>query len=263
MSTPFHFNITFCIGAPRSGTTLLGSLLSEGDSCAPMLPECTFITQMIRHYHDIVHYADAQRFAAYAKKPEHLAQIYAAAIHKMTLTAASHFEQYQFQNLILKDPELTIYVDLIPTFFGTDSKVVCIVRDPRDVVASLYKVYQDKKERIDEDELIAQVFNYYWIVHQSQLAKIGSVYFVRFEKIVQKEESEFTQIEAYLGYAIGRKGFGKVFFDFDRTDATHSENYGNPIVMKPSSKTVTLLNQSFLVKIQSVFSGFNVTYNWW
>jgi hypothetical protein len=228
-----------------------------------MLPECTFITQLIRHYHDIVKYGDAQRFEAYARTPELLAQVFALTIHEMTRTAASHFDQLQFANLILKDPELTIYLDLIPTFFDADSKVVCVVRDPRDVIASLLKVYKEKNEQVDEAAQIAYVFNYYWIAHQSSQAKNGNLHVVRYERIVEKDEEEFFRLERYLGYSIGRTGFGKVFFDFDRTSATHSENYGRPIVSNPTSKAATSLSKAFVKKIECAFSGYNAIYGWW
>lgn len=258
------FNITFCIGAPRSGTTLLASLLSEGDSCAPMLPECTFITQLIQHYHNIVNYSDKQRFTTYAKSPDHLMDIYGVSIKEIILTAASHFNMLKFDQLILKDPELTLYVDLIPSFFGTNSKIVCIIRDPRDVIESIYKVYAKKNEPVVEaDALISQIFNYYWITHQSKLAKAGSIHFVQFEKIVQKNESEFSKLEAYLEYTIGREGFGNVFLEFDRTGPTYSENWGKPINTKIPHNKVSLLSPSFLEKIQSIFSGYNLIYKWW
>ncbi len=263
MSSRFPFQVTFCVGAPRSGTTLLNSLLSEGSGCTPMLPECTFISQMIRQYHDLVHYSDKQRFTAYAGTPENLAEIYSAAIDRMVLTAVSHFEGLDFRRLVLKDPELTTHVDLIPTFFGADSKVICVVRDPREVIASHRKVQQDAEKQIDDEELVATVFNYYWIAHQSKLAESGSLHFVRFDRIVAKDEHEFAQLESYLGYPVGRQGFGKVFFEFDRTEATYSENYGKPIVDPGPSKTEAFLTEPLLERIQDVFSGYNQTYRWW
>lgn len=45
-------NNVLVIGAPRSGATLIGGLLCAGDQSFPMLPECTYITQIIRHFHE-------------------------------------------------------------------------------------------------------------------------------------------------------------------------------------------------------------------
>jgi hypothetical protein len=228
----------------------------------PMLPECTFITQLIRHYHEITNYSDEQRFSAYAINQDNLAKIFSKSINGMALTAASHFEDLEFIHLILKDPELTLYLDQIPTFFGTDCKIVCVIRDPREVIASLYKVHMDKKENVNKDDLIADVFNYYWFSHQSELTRRGVVHFVRFEKITKKDESEFAKLESYLGYNVGRKGFGKRFFALDEFGTKNSEHYGKPISSEPS-KEIHLLNHDFRKKIQVAFSGYNETYHWW
>lgn len=262
-SCNFPFNITFCIGAPRSGTTLLSSLLSEGQNCAPMLPECTFITQLVQHYYNIINYSDGQRYAAYAISPQHLAGIYSASINKMVCTAAGHFQDVPFNYLILKDPELTLYVDLIPVFFGENCKVVCIIRNPIDVIASFIKVHIEKGENVDEAVIVNQVFNYYWVVHQSKLAANGLIFFVRFENIVQRNEDEFVGLESYLGYSIGRQGFGKVAFDFDRSDKTYSDNYGKPINSKTLSRASFVLSEECVNNIKTVFSGYNITYKWW
>src|SRR5512146_756071 len=100
-------------GAPRSGTTLLGGLLSSGDQSFPMLPECSYITQIIRHFHDFLHYSDPQRFAAYAIDEATLSGMYERMVQDMLQTAWSHFKGMPYKYLILKDPELTLLVDLI------------------------------------------------------------------------------------------------------------------------------------------------------
>jgi len=46
------------IGAPRSGTSLLAGLLSAGEEASSMLPECTYITQIIQHFYNPLNYSD-------------------------------------------------------------------------------------------------------------------------------------------------------------------------------------------------------------
>lgn len=238
------------IGAPRSGTTLLAGLLSAGKEASPMLPECTYITQIIQHFHDFMHYSDPQRFAAYAIDEPILAGMYRAMVDSMLTTTQSHFKEIDYRYLILKDPELTLLIDLIPCFFGEDSKTVCVVRDPRAVIASMLKVERKKKKVLwsawikapnrlttynlirhvfNEKRLISVFFEYYWRVQESQLYKRGLVHIVRFEKIVAKDDDEFRRLEEYLGFAVGREGFGKVHFDFDHTGPTYSAGYGRSI----------------------------------
>lgn len=134
------------IGAPRSGTTLLAGLLSADDQASPMLPECTYITQIIQHFHNLLHYSDPQRFAAYAIDEPTLVGMYRGMVDSMLKTVQSHFNEIDYRYLILKDPELTQLIDLIPRFFGEDSKTVCVVRDPRAVIASMLEVENKKKK---------------------------------------------------------------------------------------------------------------------
>jgi len=237
-------------GTPRSGTTLLAGLLSVGKEASPMLPECTYITQIIQHFHNFPHYSDPQRFAANAIDETILAGMYRARVDSMLATVQSHYKEIDYHYLILKDPELTQLIDLIPLFFGEDSKTVCAVRDPHAVIASMLEV--ELKKKIDlwsawiktpnwftANDLISQVFRErglisdfsvnYWRVQESQLCKRAAVHIVRYEKIVAYEEDEFRRLEEYLEFAIGREGFGKVHFDFDRADPTYSAGYGRAI----------------------------------
>jgi len=271
------------IGAPRSGTTLLSGLLSANKSATTMLPECTYITQIIQHFHDFLHYSDLQRFATYAISEQALTKTYRGMVDSMLDTVKSHFIDTDYRYLILKDPELTQLVDLIPCFFGNDSKTVCVVRDPRAVIASMLNVENKKKKDlwlafrkkpnwVTTNVLVNQIFRikrlipdffpYYWIVQESQLNKRGAVHVVRYEKIVAREEGEFERLEEYLGFAVNRDGFGKVHFDFDRTDPTYSAGYGKEIRVTNSDFRKSLTNRQ-IKQIEILFSDINTIYRWW
>jgi hypothetical protein len=271
------------IGAPRSGTTLLAGLLSAGKEASPMLPECTYITQIIQHFHNLLHYSDRQRFAAYAIDEPILAAMYRRMTDSMLSTVQSHFNEIDYRYLILKDPELTQLIDLIPYFFGEDSKTVCIVRDPRAVIASMLEVERKKKklfrlawikspnwstthdlvnQLFREQRLISDFFLYYWRVQGSELYKRGAVHIVHYEKIIAREEDEFRRLEKYLGFAIGRDGFGKVHFDFDRDSPTYSTGYGQAI-QKTNSEFKKKLTYRQIKKIEAMYAGMNAIYGWW
>lgn len=280
---PAGHTLTVVIGAPRSGTTLLGGLLSEDTDAYPMLPECTSITQIIQHYHNFIHYGDAQRLAAYAVSPERLAPPYQHMVADLVGIALSHFEGQPYRHLVLKDPELTLLADEIPRFFGDEAKVVCVMRDPRAVIASMKKVWQKKRaaslqqfrttpnwatlgqylqDYTQSRSLAGMVFNYYWRLHQSALFQQGRIHVVRYEAIIAGDESEFQRLEAFLGYPCGRKGFGKVHFEFDRSDKTFSDNYGKAINPEQSNFRDTL-GALTVWRLQRLFGGFNQTYRWW
>jgi hypothetical protein len=212
-----------------------------------MLPECTYLTKIIQLYYDILHYSDSQRFAAYAISEKVLTGMYQSMVDVMLATVQSHFNEIDYRYLILKDHELTPLVDLIPRFFGENSKVICVVRDPRAVIASMLEVERKKKRclwgecikkpsyySIDnlvsqlfrERKLISDFFMYYWRVQESQLFKNGGIHLVHYDKIVALDEDEFQRLEDYVGFSIGRNGFGKTYFEFDRSDPTSSPGYG-------------------------------------
>jgi hypothetical protein len=256
----YPYNLTFCVGAPRSGTTVISSLLSEGPTCFPMLPECTFITQLISNFCNIVNYADRPRFDAYARSNENLASIYSASIDRFITTAHSHFEDIKATELIFKDPELSLYLDCLPLFFE-QTKIVAVVRNPKHVVSSFAKVFAKQNRETSLADIAAIVFNYYYKISESQLSKDGKVHVVQFEKIISQDADAFEALEHYLGYEIGRTGFGKVFFDFDRHDATHSANYGNRL--RNESEQQEVFEHAINERIENMFSGYNLTYNWW
>lgn len=248
-----------------------------------MLPECTCVTQLIEHFHNFLHYSDPQRFAAYAIDEPKLAAIYRTMTDSMLSTVQSHFKDIDYHFLILKDPELTLMIDLIPYFFGEDSKTICVVRDPRAVIASMLEVERKKKKVLwsawikkpnwlttdaivsqlfREQRLISDFFLYYYKVQESQLYKRGGVHIVQYEKIVAREDDEFQKLEDYLGFTVGRKGFGKVPFGFDHASPTHSAGYGKTI-NATSRDFRKKLTRRQIKKIEAMYSGINAIYGWW
>lgn len=271
------------IGAPRSGTTLLAGILANAERAAPMLPECTFATQLISHYYNIVKYSDRQRFSAWAINESVLQNIYKTAVSSFISNASSNFDVASFDFIISKDPELTIYTDLIRLFFGDNCKCVCVVRDPRAVISSMRRVINRKRNELylsfrngptkvrakpaldlwfEGRNLIPFIYNYYYISHTSALAKENRLHFVKYENIASRDESEFQRLEAFVGYEIKRGGFGTPAFSFDERDPYHSDNYGGEIIRVDLNLDKAPSNESFK-KIQRVFSGFNEIYRWW
>jgi hypothetical protein len=88
------------------------------------------------------------------------------------------------------------------------------------------------------------------------------VHIVRYEKIVAHEEDQFRRLEEYLGFTIGREGFGKVHFDFDRADPTYSAGYGRPIQATSTDFRKKLTHRQ-IKKIEAIFEGMNAIYGWW
>ncbi|TCG09480.1 hypothetical protein BZM27_05285 [Paraburkholderia steynii] len=233
--------------------------MCESDQAFPMVPECTFITQLIQRFHDTLHYSDPGRFRAFVQSEQNLVRIFKPSIDGFVETVLRNFSGSNAKQLVLKDPELTIYADCIPKFFDAP-KIVCIIRDPREVVASFRVMFGKKNEPIAFDRLVALTFNYYYRIFQSELANAGAIHFVRYDKIVERDEREFEALEAYLGYSVGRRGFGNVWLGFEKDDAAYSKNYGKEIQKLAGGSS---LSAEEAAAVQQVFSGYNTIYNWW
>jgi hypothetical protein len=259
------------IGAPRSGTTLLSGLITGNEKCYPNLPECTFITQIIKHYFDIVNYSDKERFSIYAKDKETLFSVYSSHVNNMLKIVLNNFEGPDYKYLVLKDPEVSLYIDLIPRFIP-QSKVIYIVRDPRYVVSSMLKVFVKKGlfysehdgyySDVNVTKVASDIYNYYHTIHESCLFKSGGVYVVKYEKLIEGLKSELAGLESYLGYELSGSAFERNSFEFDNADPTFSKNYGSNIV-KPASDYHESISSSQIEDIESMFSGLNLLYEWW
>lgn len=271
------------LGAPRSGTTLINGIICNNNCTYPQLPECTYITQLIKHCNDFILFSDSARFNAYGKDAKTLVSHYQVLVDSLINNALMSFEYESSKWLVMKDPELTLLPDEIHKFFGSASKVVGVVRDPRNVIVSFRNVLHKKRASlfntflknldfnsfskiseslIERKLLIESVFNYYWRLHNSDLYKSGGVHIVKYENILSKDEKEFKNLEKYLGFDLDNTGFGTPLYEFDPNDYTYSSNYGKSIA-QPNSDYKKSLSRTLARKIENVFSGLNNVYNWW
>lgn len=265
------------IGAPRSGTTLLSGLITGNEVCYPNFPECTFMTQIIEHYYNIVHYSDNERFRVYAQNPDVVKSIYISHLNNMKSIVTNQFKQENYKYLIFKDPELTLYIDLIPDFFNQSHKIIYIVRNPINIIYSMLKVELKKEKHVNrsnfylinkfkEDQLINEIskkiYNYFYIAHNSNVYKNDNLCVIEYENIINGDNSEFSKLETFLGYQITRKAFERNYYIFDQNDPTFSKNYGKDIINTESDSQDKLSKKS-LKLIKEMFSGFNTIYKWW
>lgn len=151
-SDPLSFQPIFVCGAPRTGTTLMSALLSTSLQVNPFAAECEYLTSFIHSYvvgrdrYDIHtncffdSYDDFLRFQG-----------------NMSKKVLTHYWQSLGEppSLVLKDPGMTRYANLFLNFIET-SKMVMMIRDPRDVVASRIQI---ELRRIGSED-VEQVADY-------------------------------------------------------------------------------------------------------
>jgi hypothetical protein len=135
---------------------------------------------------------------------------------------------------------------------GAQRSIVCMVRDPRDVVASMRRWAVERRRRggpplvEGDDELLAMIT---WML-VSYHALIGpgfdgapgdDVLFVRFEDLVREPEPTAAQIGEFVGLELGdpRSGIGwrEAQIDFtpgdERIGEAVTEHYGRPLSPAP------------------------------
>jgi hypothetical protein len=138
----------FVCGAPRTGTTLMSAIMSTSLQVNAFAAECEYLTSFIHSYvvgrdrYDIHtncffdEYGDFLRFQGNMIK--RVLTHYWEALDKPS-------------TLVLKDPGMTRYANLFLDFIS-DAKMIMMIRDPLDVVASRIQI---ELRRIQSDDIAA------------------------------------------------------------------------------------------------------------
>lgn len=126
----------FVGGSQRSGTTLLQTILCQDDTVNPLVPEAKYLRHLVAAYRfgkqtfaseTHAYFRDLQGYVQFNRNLVSLMLEQARALY----AGATH--------LCLREPHLTQYFpelyELLP-----DVRFICIVRDPRDVIASMVEV---------------------------------------------------------------------------------------------------------------------------
>lgn len=227
---PYSELIVLC-GPPRSGTTWLSRELCNAPTAFPFLPECTFLTQQIELYHRTKHYSDRQRVEAYFASEQNMLNYFRTNVAKLIDQAASLNLKANARTLVLKDPGICFYLmdlkDLLPTH-----KLVVLVRDPRDVLASMKNVMAKKLQKWDISAATEELLNYYYQIGNHRQREGGGCIFVRYEDIVVGQSvalQDFLKLQLPPATAVASGGeIATVRKRLDSSDPFFSELYLQP-----------------------------------
>lgn len=224
-----YSDVVVICGPPRSGTTWLHRELCTAPETFPFLPECTFLTQQVELYHRTLHYGDRKRIEAHFGTDAMLQDYFRLNVHRLINRVACLNSKNGASMLILKDPNLCLYLrdlnDLLPPH-----KVIVLLRDPRDVLASMKNVAKSKNESWNANAAAAQVINYYYQIGNYQPYAGENVRFVRYEEIVSgltEELVSFLQLSS-IGSGFSEAGTATVRERLDSTDPFFSDLYLQP-----------------------------------
>jgi hypothetical protein len=249
----------FVVGPPRSGTTLVYSLIA-GES---FLPECTFVSTLTKVFDEIYKYGDEERFGYYGHTLANLVEIFKKPIYDFLYTAVLKVGRVSTNRFIYKDPMLTLYLDYFPLFFNDSYKVVFCVRDPRDAVTSMFNVLRKKNNEDDTDAVFEEAMNFlfpfYRTIYQLDEALVNidrdKLIFIKYEDLVSGDNETVQGLENFLGMTINLQGVDGVMKDrLDETSPFYSENYGKPITTHPVGRYKDSLTSDQIIRIEHVFS---------
>jgi hypothetical protein len=247
------------VGPPRSGTTLIYSLIA-GEAFSP---ECTFVSTLMKVFDETYRFGDEERFEYYGHTLANLVEIFKKPIYDLLYTAAFKVGGVSTHRFVYKDPMLTLYLDYFPLFFGDSYKVVFCVRDPRDTVASMFNVLKKKNSGADADALFEEaidfIFPFFRTVYQLEEAAVDidrdKLIFIKYEDLATGNPETVQALENFLEMSIDPNGIREGIKDrLDENSPFYSENYGKPITTSPIGRYKDSLAFEQIVRVEHLFS---------
>ncbi|MDP6515658.1 MAG: sulfotransferase [Alphaproteobacteria bacterium] len=256
----------FIGGVPRSGTTLMQSILCADRTTNPMLGEPFYFRKIVYAYKQTKQ-EFARRGGGFFGDPDKLRQFSADWVSRfLDQVRANH---PGVDNLVIKEPLLTRHfievAELLP-----DARLVVMVRDPRDVIGSMIRVAERMGTKgtvpnnmapalaRDLDILCESVNSYYRELLRYRAPGVRrNLCFVFYEAVVGETMEALDKIRAFTGLELSdyrpehdwnRNGAG--FAPPDPDDPWPSALWGRPITAAPIGEYRTTLTGPEITTIE-------------
>ena len=190
-------------GPPRSGTTLLANLLS-GSPAYPLLPECQIITGLIRERLRGEREQGEDRFRVFLHDRAFADGVYRTAIESI-LAELLNRSGSSARFMVLKDPFLVFHLNMINRLISWPLRKVCIVRDPRDTIASYISV----RIRAGSRPPVRDAIDYFepFFAETLRAQETSDTLLVRYEDLVRKDRGAQKRLSDHVGYPIDLEGY--------------------------------------------------------
>jgi hypothetical protein len=269
-------------GAMRSGTTVIHRALCTARNSNPYISESWFLHDLFNLFH-----WNLQRFEVRHQdqfgEPAELARLILLNFNYYIEMVSTRYGNPEV--LILKHPELTRHFSTIRQL-APEVKFLVIVRDPRDVIASI----KDVNVRHHETDVwsphgslktMQQFCDFYGSYYQgvfTRRADFGSrLMFVRYEDVVTKPQQTFAQISAFSGAVYAgdemtkftdehaqAKNFTKDLRLKDPLSGAYwSDMYTKDLSTDRIGNYAKILNPGEVAEIQRLQSGFGKSFRYW
>ena len=258
MLVPDHLKyselVVLC-GPPRSGTTWLSRQLCSMPKAFPFLPECSVVTQQIAQYRHM-RSCEPKRFDAYFGTEENLIDFYRTAVARIIDQVITLNQKSGCSTLVLKDPYLCWYLEDLKDIFPPH-RLIVLVRDPRDIMASMKNVTIRKKQRWNVKKEANELLRFYNPIINHQQQPCEDSIFLRYEDIVIGQTSP---LHDFLGqgsenFILSESSIACVRDQIDSSDPFFSQLYLQPTTSEKIGSYSKTLYAVEIGYIEDVFSG--------
>ncbi len=160
------------------------------------------------------------------------------------------------ETLILKDPELSLYLDDVKALFP-EHKLILLIRDPRDVLASMKNVMARKQAAWNLEYTSTQVFLYYAKIEEYQKCMSKDTLLVRYEDLITKDLGEVQKfLQKSVQENVSKRDIAApIRKNFSSRDPFFSEFYLQQTTKDLIGRYKKTLLESEISYIEEVYSG--------
>jgi hypothetical protein len=269
-------------GAMRSGTTVIHRALCTARNSNPVVSESWFLRDLVGMYRFRLSRFDAMGVDQFGSREVYegmLRQGVRDYLRKVSATLGNP------EVLILKHPELIrSFADL--AVFSPGMLFLVVVRDPRDVIASVKRV-RDSHGRdgitgpLTAQQTTAGLCQFYWFhyerLEETELALARRLMIVRYEDFMRSPRETVAEIGAFCGARYELDGVaefhpekaGKTTFDRERrTQDAYSRGFWSDLYVKPLSQERIgrfgeTLNDAEIAEIEARLASFGRRFGYW
>ena len=256
---PPSTRLLFVSGPPRSGTTLLASLLSTPPAF-PYLPECSVLTSIIHQRLQLELGEHALKFSHFLTDTNTADRLYASLISNIIQNVIYRSSlSCERSVLVLKDPYLIFIANLLTRFIEADFRIVLIIRDPRDAVASFMNV----RKRGGKDVSLPEAIEFIKPFHDQMLefatgSLVGSypLHLIRYEQLAAKDVGVLKSLEQFIGYSLNSDQYGGAPLErLDPSSEWHTDLYAQPITPERVNAYRRLMSADEIAAIENAFAA--------